>query len=139
MNDNLSVVQNGKVLSIKNPLEGNDDIVYDNLINTFNFKCKGLNQVKNYNKLKLTLEPFNLSLKRVKIKIDKPIYFINRTRVQFVATSLNNEIIWHKYEGPLIGGGQNYIYIYGKRIKLSYWFNLNQSQRTELINLLTQN
>ena len=139
MNEVLSVVQNGTVIQIKNPLYGHENIAYNNLINNFNFKCTGLNQTKNFQRLKLSLLPFNLNLNWVIIKIDKPVYFINRVRTQFIATTPNNEIIWYKYEGPLIGGGQNYIYIYGKKIKLSEWFAMSNSNRLNLINSLNEN
>lgn len=137
MNEILNVVQDGNILSIKNPLYGHQNIVYDSLINDFNFKCQGLNQTKNYNRLKLTLHPFDLNLTYIMIKIDKPVYFLSRIRTQFIATSNNNEIIWYKYEGPLIGGGQNYLFIYGKKIKLSTWFTMSNDDRVNLINQLT--
>lgn len=137
MNEILDVIQNGNIVTIKNPFFGDPNIVYDDLLNDFRFKCRGLNQNKNFNKLKLTLEPFNISINRIMVKMDKPIYFINRTRTQFIATSINNEVIWHKYEGPLLGGGQNYIYIYGKKFKLSHWFNLTYYERLNLINILS--
>lgn len=137
MNEILNVVQDGDIISIKNPLYGHQNIVYDSLINDFNFKCQGLNQTKNYNRLKLTLYPFDLNLTYIMIKIDKPVYFLSRIRTQFIATSNNNEIIWYKYEGPLIGGGQNYLFIYGKKIKLSTWFTMSNDDRVNLINQLT--
>lgn len=137
MNEILNVVQDGNIISIKNRLYGHQNIVYDGLINYFNFKCQGLNQTKNYNRLKLTLHPFDLNLTYIMIKIDKPIYFLSRIRTQFIATSNNNEIIWYKYEGPLIGGGQNYLFIYGKKIKLSTWFTMSNDDRVNLINQLT--
>ena len=139
MNEILSVVQNGIVIHVKNPLYGNENIAYNNLINNFNFRCKGLNQTNNFQRLKLSIIPFNLNLNWVTIKIDKPVYFINRVRTQFIATTPNNEIIWYKYEGPFLGGGQNYVFIYGKRIKLSEWFAMSNSDRLNLINSLNQN
>lgn len=139
MNEILSVDQNGKTITIKNPLYGQEDIVYDNTINNFNFKCKGLNQTNNFNRLKLSLIPFNLSLSNIMIRMDKPVYFISRVRTQFIATSNNNEIIWYKYEGPLEGGGQNYFILYGKKLKLSEWFGMSTIERSNLISLLTGN
>ena len=112
---------------------------YNGLIDNFQFKCKGLNQKKNFLKLKESLQPFNISINKVQIMMDKPIYSISRVRTQFIASSQNNEIIWHKYEGPLIGGGQNYLFIYGKRIRLSDWLKKDFMARSNFLYINLEN
>lgn len=125
---------------IKYPFLNEDNsIKYNGLINNFKFRCQGLNQTNNYNKLKSSLLPFNIQLSYVAIKIDKPIYSINRIRTQFIAKSNNNEVIWYKYEGPLLGGGQNYLYIYGKKIKLSDWLKKDFMARSNLLFMNLEN
>jgi len=120
-------------ITLKNPFYLDESVRYIGPINKFKFRCDGLNQTKNYNKLKESLKPFNINLSNIIIKIDKPIYSINRIRTQFITSSNNNEIIWYKYEGPLLGGGQNFLYIYGRKIKLSEWLKKDFMARSNLL------
>lgn len=123
----------------KNPFWNDPNIVYNGDINQFNFKCNGLNQTKNYNKLKLTLSPYNLTLNKIIIKMDKPIYWENRYRTQFIASTVDNEFIWYKSVGSLNRGGNNYIIIFNKRLKLNEWFNMSFEERNSLIDSLKEN
>ena len=122
-----------------NPLWGDPDIVYNGIIGGFNFKCNGLNQTKNYNKLKLTLAPYNLILDKIIIKMDKPIYWEDRFRTQFLASTTNNEFIWYKSVGSLNRGGNNHIIIFNKKLRLNEWFNMNFEERNNLIDSLKEN
>lgn len=122
-----------------NPFWNDPHIVYNGNINDFNFKCNGLNQTKNYNKLKLTLAPYNLTFNKIIIKMDKPIYWENRYRTQFLASTENNEFIWHKSVGSLNKGGSNHIIIFNKRLKLNEWLNMNFDERNNLIDSLKEN
>ena len=54
-------------------------------------------------------------------------------RVHFLAKTENDEIYWRKYESESQGSGQNYLYINGKKYKLTAWFSSSKEKQKEII------
>ena len=129
MEDNIKISDN---IRIRNPCS---NVLYENAycgpVNKFNFKGQGLNQLSNYEKLQVSLTAINMPLTYIWAGSD----FINqRTRTNFVAKDEEDNIYWYKYEGPSRGSGQNYLYLFGNKIKLSLWLSWDNSHRIEYIN-----
>jgi hypothetical protein len=127
---NKYIIISDKV-KVKNPCylcENN----YMGKIEDFNFKDKNrnINQENNYLLLQDTLNSFNLKLLFVWAGTDN-----ENNLTKFVVTTENNEIVWYKYEGKTPGGGQNYLYIYGKKIKLTKWLGMSIEERDHMINV----
>ena len=120
---------------LKNPcLEASDNegSGYSGPITSFSFKRPGLNQQSNYERLQATLLPFGIQLTYIWSGTSTH----GRTRTTFVAKSQNNEFFWYKYEGPSPGSGQNYLYVYGEKIKLWQWLSLTDNERSNFVNNL---
>jgi hypothetical protein len=53
--------------------------------------------------------------------------------ITFIATTTNPNVFWYKYEGFAQGSGQNYMIIYGKKMKTTSFLKLSKNKIIELI------
>lgn len=137
MDEIIKIPHSNNIIFKKNPLWNLSNteglFSYNGEIENFSFKCKGLNQRKNFHKLSLTLAPFDIEISKIMITIEKPVYWENRYRTQFICASTNNEVLWYKSVGSFSRGGNNNLYIFNKKINLSDWFNMTHEQKNNLI------
>ena len=132
--DKYIFIKEGK--KIKNPCAfvSNED-AYCGPVKDFLFNSPGLNQKNNFNKLKESLTEINMPLTYV--WAGKEI--VNgRIRSNFVCKDDEDNIFWYKYDGISKGSGQNYIYIFGDKMKLTSWLNLTLEDRITLINKIKE-
>jgi hypothetical protein len=127
-------ISDGK--KIKNPCAFvNNEDAFCGQIKDFSFNSPGLNQKSNYDKLQCSLLELNMPLTYIWSGKD----LINgRIRSNFVGKDDEDNIFWYKYEGPSPGSGQNYLYVYGKKLKLTGWLRLTFEERTSLIETLKE-
>ena len=129
--DKYIIVKEGK--KIRNPCAFvNNEDAYCGPIDSYSFNGPGLNQKSNYDKLQESLLELNMPLTYLWAGKD---IVNNRIRTNFVGKDEEDNIYWYKYEGPSQGSGQNYIYIFGEKIKLTSWLNMIKEERKNLIKL----
>ena len=105
-----------KIFNVANTYEGL-------LTEEFNFKF----QKNNFDIIKNSLEPFLI--------FPQEIYYAERDgRSTFVVTWTNPNIFWHKYEGGVLGSGQNYIYWKGHKINTTGWIKMYSDDISNILN-----
>ncbi len=55
------------------------------------------------------------------------------TNHRFVAAAENGNLFWYKYVAYVAQGGQNHVYVAGRRIKVSVFLGLTSEQQTALL------
>jgi len=56
-----------------------------------------------------------------------------RNLTRFVSCSKDGSLMWEKYEGNTPGGGQNYVYVAGRKIKLTVFLEMEEGQQRALL------
>lgn len=113
-------------IRLKNPLKYADNSFIGS-VNEYNFNY----QIKNFDKLKLTLEPFRIYPDKI---------FVGHTELgdSFVVET-NSPVVWYKRATrPTSCSANNFLYLGKHKMKLSSWLQLNDEQRSELINIMNQ-
>ena len=109
--------------SLKNPIMKSTDNSYQGILNdNFDFK----NQKKNFEALKLSLEPFGI--------IPQEIYYSELYKKSvFVVTWSDPNLFWRKNDSRSIGNSQNHIYYKDKEIRTTDWLKSSQQELNEIL------
>lgn len=105
---------------IKNPC--NKGFFYQGPIQGYSFNT----QQSNFDQISKKLYSVNKFLTTIYVG-KYPAKHHNNLLTCFLALSDDKSVAWYKYEGNTNGGGQNMIYINGKKIKTTHFLSLDES------------
>ena len=121
-----------RTVKIRNPADESTEleeaVVYEGGIEKYIFNTVQENNLKKIQEIicgffpKLTTisaVSFNGYRHYLRVETDKPIRL-----TKFVAWNEDKSVVWYKYEGTTAGGGQNYIYLAGKKMKLTNFLKM---------------
>jgi len=125
----------GLKTAIKNPLEGADLYTYEGPIegvDGFLHGTHGFKQQKeNYEKLQLSLHEFGIQLNWIIVGVKSR--HRGHSSFQFLANDETKQFFWRKYESDALGSGQNWIYVCGKKYKLTRWLDSTPNERYSIL------
>lgn len=116
-------------IRIVNPLENGDGVNYELDPNDYDFRF----QKKNYDKLKASLEPYNIFFEKIYSK-HRYSQGDHLSDYSFVVES-NGPVVWHKRFNCGIQAN-NFVYIGKEKFKLSEWLKFSQEKQAQLLNSL---
>lgn len=119
------VLSGGK--KILNPLLSATNFSYQGPIDDYDFGSMR----SNYDKLNKSLYDFDIKLEEIIVgKFTRPR--TNSTGTVFVAYNGDRSFVWHKYDAISEGSGNNFIYIKGKKHKLTDFITYTKEELREL-------
>ena len=121
------VLSGGK--KIQNPLLSATKFSYQGPIDDYDFGSGS--QRSNYDKLKKSLDDFHIKLEEIIVgKFTRPR--TNNTGTVFIAYNEDRSFAWHKYDAISEGSGNNFIYIKGKKHKLTDFIKYTKEELCDL-------
>lgn len=132
MNQYSKYIQLGGNRVVSNPCynPGENDTIFSGNVTDYSFKQEGLNQTRNYEKFKQSIEDLDFELEDI---LSIKYWYQNKPLVKFLIKCKDVNIFWYKYEGGKPGGGQSYVILNGKKIKFHNWIIFSKSIRKNLL------
>ena len=93
---------------------------------TYNFE----KQTENYLKLRRVLMTYGKDFNQVSSAHYRGDLHTNH---RFVVTTVDGSLLWNKYVGFVAQGGQNHVYVAGRRIKVSNFLGLKPAEQRALL------
>ena len=99
--------------------------IFEGSVNSYSWK----HQLDNYTRIQEDLKRNGTEL----LVVASANYPAERGRLTcFVSMSEDGKVVWYKYEGYVPGGGQNHIYIKGRKMKLTTFLDMKVEDQDAL-------
>jgi hypothetical protein len=98
---------------------------FEGLCSDYNFRLQAENYIKLRNILRRNGTDF--------LYVAAARYMGDKRNHRFVACSADGSLLWNKYVGFIAQGGQNHVYVAGRRVKTSIFLGLKPEQQDALL------